>query len=103
MTQPQQVDATFYAQVEPEWSSYVQADGQRRLKGAKVMRITQSRPARPVGGTVLVKLTLRLPTGAFLPLRPEAVVVIPDSLTEANPVEVIAEDPHRPADDGPAE
>lgn len=105
MTQPQQVDATFYAQVEPEWSRYIPRNGQRQLAGAKVVRISQTRPTKPIGGALLIKLTLtlRLPAGAFLPLRPEAVVVIPDSLTEAHPVEVIAEDPHRPADDGPAE
>jgi hypothetical protein len=100
MTQPQQVDATFYAQVQPEWSRYASLrDGQRRLDGAKVVRITQVRPAKPVGGTVLVKLTLRLPAAAFLPLRPEAVVVIPDSLTEAQHVEVIAGDPHQPTEE----
>ena len=91
---PKHVDATFYVQVEPEWSTYP-VHGEKTLRGAKAARLTQTRPGKPVGGTVLVKLTVRLPAGAFLPLRPEAVVVIPEGLTEVQPVEVIAEDPHQ--------
>lgn len=87
------VDATFYAQVEPIWSSYIPRDGERSLNGARVITITQAKPKRPKGGTVLVKLTLRLPASAFLPLRPEAIVVVPEALTEGVPLEVIAEDP----------
>ena len=87
------VDATFYAQVEPEWSRWTNWDGERTLEGAKVVNITQKKPTRPRGGTVLVKLTIRVPNGAFLPLRPEAIVVIPDDMTVTTPVEVTAEDP----------
>ncbi len=92
------VDATFYAQVEPDWSRYGTVDlgdGERgpRLDGAKVVRITQTRPGKPVAGTVLVKLTLRVPERAFRPLRPTAVVLIPADLTVAAPLEVTAEDP----------
>ncbi len=92
MHQPKHVDATFYAQVEPEWSTSTYA-GERQLVGAKVVTITQKRPTRPRGGTVLTKLTVRVPASAFLPLRPEAIVVIPDDMTVTTPVEVIAEDP----------
>ena len=66
------VDATFYAQVEPEWSTYITSNGERALRGAKVVTITQKKPTRPKGGTVLVKLTIRVPESAFMPLRPEA-------------------------------
>jgi hypothetical protein len=86
------VDATFYAQVTPEWSAYP-VYGDKKLVGAKVARVTQTRPDKPIGGTVLVKLTIRLPASAFLPLRPEAIVVVPESLTSATPIEVVAEDP----------
>jgi hypothetical protein len=88
------VDATFYAQVAPEWSRYP-VWGERQVNGAKVTRITQSRPDKPVGGTVLVKLTIRVPKAAFMPLRPEAIVVVPESLTEPQPVEVVAVDPRQ--------
>lgn len=93
MANPQHVDATFYAQVEPEWSPWTNYDSEHTLKGAKVVTITQKRPARQRGGTVLLKLTVRVPAGAFLPLRPEAVVVIPDDMTVTAPVEVEAGDP----------
>lgn len=87
------VDATFYAQVEPEWSRYVDHRGLRTLNGAKVTTITQKRPQRPKGGTVLVKLTIRIPEAAFQPLRPQAIVVIPEDMTVVSPIEVAAEDP----------
>lgn len=97
MSQPSHVDATFYAQVEPEWG-YAYGDQDRPVRGAKVVTITQKKPAKPRGGTVLVKLTIRVPAGAFLPLRPEAIVVIPEDMTVTAPVEVVAEDPA--AEDG---
>lgn len=86
------VDAAFFAQVEPSWG-WAPSGRDRPLRGAKVVTITQNKPTRPRGGTVLVKLTIRVPAAAFLPLRPEAIVVIPDDMTETTPVEVTAEDP----------
>jgi len=89
-----QVDATFYAQVEPEFSHWVNhVTGEREVRSAKVVNITQRRPDRPRSGTVLVKLTIRVPEAAFLPLRPEAIVVIPEDMTVATPLEVSASDP----------
>jgi hypothetical protein len=41
----------------------------------------------------MVKLTVRLPKQAFLPLRPEAVIIIPAERIIATPIEVTAEDP----------
>jgi hypothetical protein len=92
MKQPEYVDATFYVQVQPSWSRYYSNDDPR-LEGAKAVQLTQSKPRRPQGGTVLTKLTIRIPAGAFLPLRPEAIVVIPESMTAVNPIEVTAEEP----------
>ncbi|MEV8372974.1 hypothetical protein AB0P21_09570 [Kribbella sp. NPDC056861] len=69
------IDATFYAQVVPEFH----ATGDT-LKSARVARITQRRPEVPLGGSVLVRLTLRLPKSVLLPLRP-TVVVIPENQT----------------------
>lgn len=90
------VDATFYAQVEPTfgrtWSSAT-SEWVDTVKDAKVVGLTQKRPERPRRGTVTVKLTIRVPEAAFLPLRPEAIVVIPEDMTVTTPLEVIAEDP----------
>jgi hypothetical protein len=39
-----------------------------------------------------VKVTIEIPKGAFLPLRPEAIVIVPESLTAPHPVTVEAQD-----------
>lgn len=83
---------TFYVQIEPEFSAYASRDGDPQLRGIKAKRMTQSRPSDPLGGSVLVKLTVEVPDGAFMPLRPEAVVVIPENFVKDNPVHVVAED-----------
>lgn len=80
------VDATFYAQVEPIWR-YENSTLARRLRGASVVRLTQSHPRQPIGGTVLVKLSLRIPASAFEPLRP-ATVVVPHEAVTPIPLEV---------------
>lgn len=88
MASDRTVDATFYCQIEPEWSAH----NAEMVVGAKVARVTRHKPDRPVGGTVTVRLTVRIPAVVFGPLRPD-VVVLPESLAEANPVDVTADDP----------
>lgn len=89
------VDAEVYLQVDPEWWQYRDRDAERAVRGARVVRLTQNRPTKPVPGTVLVKVkvTIRIPKAAFLPLRPEAVVTIPEDMTLTAPIEVEAGDP----------
>ncbi len=83
------VRTTVYLQVEPEWSY-----SGEQVRGAKVVRLTQRAPGgNQIGGTVLVKITLDVAENAFKPLRPEAVVVIPEGLGVAKPIEVFAEEP----------
>lgn len=93
------VDATFFVQIEPEWGRWFDARNQDTagaVAGAKAVAITQNKPSRQRPGTVLAKLTVRVPKGAFVPLRPEAVIVIPeDMLAAAQPVEVEAGDPEQ--------
>lgn len=86
-------DATFYVQIEPEWSSYANREGERALTGIKATAITQKRPTRPRHGAVLTKLTVRIPDAAFLPLRPEVIVVIPEDMVVTSPIEVEAGNP----------
>lgn len=87
-------DASFYVQLEPEFYGFRDPDtGERKVAGVKAVNITQKRPSRPKPGTVVVKLTVRVPEAAFLPLQPEAIVTIPESLTAPYPLEVAAEDP----------
>lgn len=96
LQQPRTVDASVYLQVEPTWRDgrwERDANGELVLDGAKVARMTLGRPPRPKPGTVLVKVVLRLPAVAFLPLRPEAIVVVPEAMVEGVPLEVVAVDP----------
>lgn len=91
-----QHDATFYVQLEPSgWYGFNRDTGEPRLSGIKAVRMTQSKPERQIPGTVLVKLTVRAPEAAFLPLRPEAIVVIPEDMTRTEPIQIEAVDPGR--------
>ncbi|WGW12724.1 hypothetical protein LWF01_02835 [Saxibacter everestensis] len=87
------VDAPVYLQVKGERTRWRASDGKYPVQTAKVVGSTQGRPTKPQPDTVLVKVTLRIPVGAFDPLEPEAIVVVPADLTEAHPVEVEADDP----------
>lgn len=90
--QPKTVTATFYVQVEPEWSKWKRTgDNEVVLDGAKASRITLRRPDNPLPGVVITRLTLELPASAFLPLQPQVVVAVPEFATET--IEVTASHP----------
>ena len=72
------VDVACYAQVDPTWR-YGNRDLAKSLQGASVVRLTQTHPRQPIGGTLLIKLALRIPASAFLPLQPGVVVVPVDA------------------------
>ena len=91
-TNPDTVRATVFLQVAPETAHWLSEESPNYIQGAKVVNATQSRSKKPRGGTVEVKLTIEIPKAAFLPLRPEAIVVVPESMTVAHPVEVEAFD-----------
>lgn len=92
--QPSTVKATFYVQIEPDWSSWgTDGEGEKILEGASAVRITKKRPERPKPGTVTAKLTMVLPASAFLPLRPAAVITVPADALEATPLEITVEAP----------
>lgn len=86
------VRATTHLQVAPEIATWLQEGHPNRIQGAKVVASTQGRSAKPKPGTIEVKITIEIPKSAFLPLRPEAVVVVPESMTVPHPIEVEAED-----------
>lgn len=86
--------ATFYVQLDPEYAyGYRNSTDTSPIRGAKAVGLTQKKPGRPKPGSVIVKLTVDIPEGAFRALQPEAVITIPDSLTTGVPIEVTAEDP----------
>lgn len=89
--------ATFYLQLEADVNQrYIGGEHREAVTGIRAVAITQKRPTRPRSGAVITKLTIQVPDGAFLPLRPEAVVVIPEGMTELSPIQVEAIDPHDP-------
>lgn len=90
--QPPYVDATFYAVITPQWSKWYEDErGRTILEGAKVDRITQTRPTTVKGGGVVTRLTLRLDAEALLPLEPQAIIRI--SPGEVDVIEVVADAP----------
>lgn len=87
------VDATFYVQLEPQYGYGYRPSDTAPIHGAHAVGMTQKKPAKQKPNSVLIKLTVRLPETAFRALTPEAVITIPDALTQALPIEVEAEDP----------
>jgi hypothetical protein len=85
-------DTTVYLQVEPKFHQWYASDDPT-VSSVSVVRFTQKRPAKQKPGTVMVKLTLRIPDRAFLPLRPEATIVIPEDLIAVESITVEAGDP----------
>lgn len=79
-------EATFYVQIEPS----ISGGNAPYVRSLTARTLTQKRPKNPIGGSVIIGLTVRLPDEAFLPLRPEAVIDIPLDLTLGVPVEVEA-------------
>lgn len=90
------IEVPVYLQIRPEFWSY---GGEQKVRDASLARATSRKPGKPLGGTLLVRLTLRFPAEAFLPLEPRAVIEIPADRTRAQEIEVIAEDPRFPDGD----
>lgn len=88
--QPTSVDVPVYLVVEPTWSGGRDGQGRPILGGGKVVKHTVTPPSLQRSG-VAVKITLRIPASSFLPLQPEAVVVLRE--TDIETVVVEAEHP----------
>lgn len=81
-------------------SSYIEGDAYLQIRRhqhwsqseLRIMRATQRRPEVIEPGCVVVKIRLRMPLAAFLPLQPEAVVTVPEDLVQ-HPVEAEAVQP----------
>lgn len=73
-------ETTVYLTVEPRWSSY----NPEKLAGIGVTNCTKNKPSHPTGP--VVKLTLRIPDGAFKPLAPTVTIDIPESALDYPPV-----------------
>ncbi len=71
-----------------EGSVYLQVEKDTYISRLKVARATQTKPRAPLGGTLLIKLTIKVPDKAFDPLEPEAEVTIGEGFALPQPVEV---------------
>jgi hypothetical protein len=89
MTGDGRVQAVVWAQIEATWYSWDRAS----LRTISVRRITQRRPRRPEPGSVLVKLTITLPRGAFVPPILQGLVDVPPEHVETVPATVVSEEP----------
>lgn len=86
-------DATFYVQIAADFYTSTYREPTTSVRSIKAVEMTQNRPRKPKPGTVTVKLTVRVPDGALLPLAPQVVVVIPEDMVMANEVVTVeAED-----------
>jgi len=70
-------DATGFLVIEPVRSRY---NGSPR--GAKLTRVVQKRPTSLPNGAVAVAITIQLPAAAFEPLKPAALIVVPEELIQ---------------------
>lgn len=84
------IDATAYLTLEGTRSRY----GDKSIRAAKVVRVTQGRPAQVTADQVAIRVTVRLPIAAFDPLRPEALIVVSEDLIQ-RPVEIEATESDR--------
>lgn len=53
------------------------------IRGLRVAAINQKRPDKPKPGCIVVEVKIRMPIAAFLPMKPTAIVDIPDTFTAA--------------------
>lgn len=74
-------DGTTYLVVKPH-----------RYGQLRVVKATSRRPTSVDADCVVIKVQLRVPDAAFLPLQPEAVVTVPETLVQ-QPVEGEAVEP----------
>lgn len=58
----------------------------------RLVNATAKKPAKPKSGAVVVKIQVRIPSSAFEPLSPEAIVTIEEAISR-QVVQVVAQDP----------
>lgn len=78
------VETTAYVVVTPTFSKYRKTvDGEALVESVKATKITQAKPKGTLAsGAVVIKVKLRLPKSAFMPLSPSVVIDIPEDAIE---------------------
>lgn len=95
MPRPNAQTATTHLILEARRSPYGRNNPETGLKPILAVRVVGSRAGRPERLTrdqIAVKVTVEIPESAFEPLRPTALVVVPESLIHRAPIEVEAAD-----------
>lgn len=89
------VDATCYLVIEATRSRYGTSNpdtGLRPIESTRAAALRIGRPLRLAKDQVAVKVTVRLPSAAFDPLQPTALITVPEDLIQRGPIEVEASD-----------
>lgn len=86
------VETTAYMVVTPTFSKYRKTvDGEYAVESVKATKITQTKPKGALApGAVVIKVKIRLPKSAFMPLAPSVVIDIPEDAIERL-VDIVAE------------
>jgi len=86
------VTGTAYLVIEGERYRYGVTDpitGLKPVNKAKIVAVRQTRPKTLDIDQIVVKVTIQLPAGAFDPIAPQALIVVPDEMIQHD-VEVVA-------------
>lgn len=89
------VRATTYLILDATRTRWGSADPETGLKPVESVRVAASRVNRPAvleRDQIAIKVTVEVPTGAFDPITPAALVVVPEDLIDRRPIDVEAED-----------
>jgi len=71
--------ATFYVQLEPRFRNWKNYDtGRFPLERVAATRISQTKPTKPLSGSITVKLSIEIPESVFEPFEPEVEISIPE-------------------------
>lgn len=78
---------TFYAQLKPELAG---SPSRWYVRALRFARATSRYPRDPVGGAIIVQISVEIPDEVLKPLQPKAVIEIPveqlDIVVRAEPV-----------------
>lgn len=95
MPRPTSQTATTHLVLEARRQTWGPNDPDTGLKPVESVRVVAARSRRPeklARDQIAVKVTVQIPASAFDPLRPTALVVVPESLIHRAPIEVEAAD-----------
>lgn len=92
MSSTNQLDAEAYLVLTPRFGNY--AYNRDQVQSFRISKVTTKLPGKLLRGEIAVRITMRLPEGAFQPPKLNAVLdVSPDHIITGEPLEITVEDP----------